>query len=138
MPKAGYDAQVLAPEEYANAWASMMVDIWREKMQEYEVWDSGDLWKSFNDDWVKWNEDTDKGRIIHTFLQYGIYVERGHGREISVGNTGDIGQSPKRMPKPWLSKKYLYSVFRLGEHFAANYGNQFCKIIKDTLKNQAG
>lgn len=136
MPQPGNDALNISPQQYAEGWMNMMVNIWREKMQEYEVYDTGTLLRSFETDLSKWTGD--KGSIIHKFLQYGVYVERGHGREISAGNSGDLGQSPKRMPKPWLTKKYLYSIHRLSEHFAAQYGNQFCRMIKDTLEEKVG
>lgn len=117
--------------QYAEGWMNMMVTIWQEKIQEYEVYDTGALIQSFQTDLSKWADDSDKGSIVHKFLKYGIYAERGHGR---ISKNGDLEQSPKRIPKPWLSKKYLYSIFRLGEHFASNYGNQFCRIIKDALE----
>lgn len=138
MTTPGYNASATNARQYAEGWMNMMVTIWQEKIREYEVYDTGALMQSFQTDLSKWADESDKGSIVHKFLQYGIYAERGHGREISVGNSGDLGQSPKRIPKPWLSKKYLYSIFRLGEHFAANYGHQFCKIIKDTLEAKAG
>ncbi len=138
MTTLGYKASNTDARQYAEGWMNMMVTIWQEKMQEYEVYDTGTLMMSFQMELSKWADDSDKGSIVHKFLQYGVYVERGHGREISVGNNGDIGQSPKRMPKPWLTKKYLYSIFRLGDHFAVNYGQQFCRIIKDTLEAQVG
>ena len=138
MTTPGYNASATNARQYAEGWMNMMVTIWQEKIREYEVYDTGALMQSFQTDLSKWADESDKGSIVHKFLQYGIYAERGHGREISVGNSGDQGQSPKRIPKPWLSKKYLYSIFRLGEHFAANYGHQFCKIIKDTLEAKAG
>lgn len=144
MPSPGQDAKILAPRQYADAWARMMVNIWQEKMEAYGVYDTGKLMKSFNDDFLKWGDDKDKGSIIHKFLQYGIYVERGTGKEKNYGNGGDIGEYREngkertfRVPKPWLSKKYLYSIFRLGNYFAAHYGNEFCRMIKNTLEEKS-
>lgn len=136
MTALGYNVSSTDARQYAEGWMNMMVTIWQEKMQEYEVYDTGALFKSFQTDLSKWADDSDKGSIVHRFLQYGIYVERGHGRELSIGNGGDLGQSPKRIPKPWMNKKYLYSIFRLGEYFAANYGNQFCRMIMNTLETK--
>lgn len=144
MPRPGYDAKVMKPREYADGWSRMMVTIWKEKIEEYMIYDSGDLLHSLNASMDRWTDDKDKGAIVHTFLQYGIYVERGTGREKNYGNSGDIGEFQQsgeerlfRIPKPWMRNKYLYSMFRLGDYFAANYGNQFCAIIKDTLERKA-
>ena len=101
--------------QYAEGWMNMMVTIWQEKMQEYEVYDTGTLMKSFQMELSKWADDSDKGSIVHKFLQYGIYVERGHGREISIGNGGDIGQSPKGYRNPG-SRKNTCTVFSVWEN----------------------
>lgn len=145
MARPGYDAKVLAPRQYAQAWSEMMLTIWKEKMQEYMIHDSGNLLNSLHASMDRWTDGKDKGDILHSFLQYGVYVERGTGREKNYGNSGDIGEFQQsgeersfREPKPWMTKKYLYSMFRLGDCFAANYGNQFCKMIKDTLEAKAG
>ena len=124
----------VSAREYADGWMKMMVQIWQEKIREYEVYDTGALMRSFQAELTKWADDKDKGSIVHKFLQYGIYAERGTGREIFKGNKGDIEREKVRIPKPWLSNKYKYSVYRLREYFATKYGNQFCAILRDTLQ----
>ena len=125
----------MSARQYAEGWMSMMVTIWREKMDEFGVYDTGTLQRSFQMDLSKWADESDKGSIIHRFLQYGVYVERGTGREISKDNGGNIGRERTRFPKPWLTRKYKYSVFRLGEYFAERYVNQFCAMMRDTFQD---
>lgn len=130
----GYTAKLMTPHEYASGWMKVMVDIWKKRMQEYEVYDSGALQNSFEMVMKNWGENDTGGSIQHSFLQYGIYVERGTGKGISLGNSGDLGFTPVRQPKPWLSTKYRHSIYRLNEYFSEHYGEQFARAIKDTFE----
>ena len=41
MTTLGYKASNTDARQYAEGWMNMMVTIWQEKMQEYEVYDTG-------------------------------------------------------------------------------------------------
>lgn len=70
------------------------------------------------------------------FLEYGIYVEAGTGREVYRGNPGDIGREKKRKPKPWFNRKYFLSVMNLREFYAENIGLQTVSMIADALDSR--
>lgn len=132
-----YNGNTMESEEYkyADGWRKMMVTIWLEKIREYDVIDTGALMLSFKAGFRNWMPHELKGSIVHEFLYYGIYVERGTGRGMTHGNGGDVGFAPTRIPRPWMSKRYMYSVFRFQEHFSNKFANDFCRILKETLES---
>lgn len=79
-----YDTKEL--ERYERSWSRMMVDIWREKIQQLKISDSGALQGSFE-------EPVSTGQVTtieHKFLQYGLFVAAGVGKGFAHGNPGDL------------------------------------------------
>lgn len=73
-------------EQYERGWSRMMVDIWREKIQQLNITDSGALQGSLQ-------ELVSTGRVTtieHKFLQYGLFVAAGVGKGFEHGNLGDL------------------------------------------------
>ena len=64
----------------------MMVDIWREKIQQLNINDSGALRDSMTE-LVSTGQVT---TIEHKFLQYGLFVAAGVGKGFYHGNPGDL------------------------------------------------
>lgn len=60
-------------ERYERGWSKMMVDIWREKIQQLNISDTGALRDSFTELVTTGKVTT----IEHKFLQYGIFVAAG-------------------------------------------------------------
>ena len=73
-------------EQYERGWSRMMVDIWREKMVQMNVTDTGSLQGSL-EELVTTGQVT---TIEHKFLQYGLYVAAGVGNGFAHGNPGDL------------------------------------------------
>ena len=73
-------------EHYERGWSRMMLDIWREKIQQLNITDSGALQNSM-EELVSTGQVT---TIEHKFLQYGLFVAAGVGKGFAHGNPGDL------------------------------------------------
>ena len=79
-----YDQREL--EQYERGWSRMMTDIWREKIQQLNITDSGALQESLQELVTTGQVTT----IEHKFLQYGLFVAAGVGKGFAHGNPGDL------------------------------------------------
>lgn len=120
-------------EQYLIEWAKRMVEIWEEKILMYKVLDSGELYRSLNDHIIK-NAGGNITVIEHFFNFYGIYVDKGTGKETSKGNSGDLGFTPNREAKPWFNIKFYYYTRVLAERMAKITGKEFTYIIKNVIE----
>jgi hypothetical protein len=130
-------------EDYVDAWAEMMLNIWREKMYLQGVGTSknatGNLYNSLKQD-VNFSHD----RIEFTFNRYGHYVEAGIGPEF--GERGKLGkmrnifgqfaEDPKRRPKPWLSGSYWYSRKKLAAEMIEQTGRYYLRSVSEILNEK--
>ena len=73
-------------ERYERGWSKMMIDIWREKIQQLNISDSGALRASFEELVTTGHVTT----IEHKFLQYGLFVAAGVGKGFAHDNGGDL------------------------------------------------
>ena len=73
-------------EQYERGWSRMMTDIWREKIQQLNITDSGALQGSLQELVTTGQVTT----IEHKFLQYGLFVAAGVGKGFAHGNPGDL------------------------------------------------
>ena len=119
-------------DKYVDGWAEMMITIWKEKMTAYEIGDTGALENSLRTE-VHRQSGGNTTKIDHVFNYYGHYVARGVGREFSKGNRGDLGFTPKRKPKPWISGKYWYSKQKLMAEMLTQTGDVYLKSISSIL-----
>lgn len=120
-------------EAYLQSWSEVMVNIWMEKIAAYDIIDTGSLFRSIHADTIK-NMGSFKEVIEHTFNEYGIFVDKGTGREFTKGNDGDLGFHPEREPRPWLNSKYYYYCMRLAEKLAEITGKDFIYIMKQVIE----
>lgn len=120
-------------DKWLDGWGQMLVDIWREKIGRLRVYDTGNLYNSV----VLMNFVVGDAtyHADFTFPVYGIYVDKGTGREISRGNSGDLGFTPTRMPQPWYSPKFYASFMRLKEFMEVSYSNEALILIRESLEN---
>lgn len=119
-------------EEWLTGWGAMLVDIWKEKMARLMIHDTGHLYNSIT--MMNFVVGEASYEASFTFPDYGIYVDRGTGREFGRGNAGDIGISPTRQPQKWYSPKFYASFMRLREFMIEYYGAQGATIIRESLE----
>ena len=73
-------------EHYERGWSKMMIDIWREKIIQLNITDSGALQGSLQELVTTGQVTT----IEHKFLQYGLFVAAGVGKGFAHGNGGNL------------------------------------------------
>ena len=73
-------------EQYERGWSRMMIDIWREKIIQLNITDSGALQGSLQELVSTGHVTT----IEHKFLQYGLFVAAGVGKGFAHGNGGNL------------------------------------------------
>ena len=140
-------------KKYMDAWAEMMITIWRERIQRLQVYDTNLLRGDITENVTSQGEDFKV--IQHKFLEYGIYQDCGVGRGYERGNggnlefldarfrekeytrkqkSGKVTHGEPRQPREWFSRPYFASVMVLKEQMAYSYGEQFCFLVKDAIE----
>lgn len=133
-----------APEDrikYRDAWAKMMVTIWREKIERLRVIDTYQLHKEITENIT--SSGSELSTIQHKFMEYGIYQDCGVGRGYEHGNGGNLlflderyreSRYEPRKPREWFSRSYFASVMVLKEQMAYMYGEEFCGLLVDKIE----
>ncbi|MBQ8770447.1 MAG: hypothetical protein IJZ60_04730 [Bacteroides sp.] len=126
--------------KYQDAWAKMMVSIWREKIERLHVIDTYRLHQDMNESLT--TSGSELSIIQHKFMEYGIYQDVGTGNGYSKGNGGylefldpanDNGQK-HRQPREWFSRAYFASVMVLKEEMAYMYGEEFTGLLVEKIE----
>lgn len=115
------------------AWADIVIQKFHAKITELKVYDKGNLDHSLMQELLV-NAGPDIDKIEFTFKLYGIFVDMGVGKEISKGNSGDLGFTPTRQPKEWFSKKYYGQVMKLREILMEQYSKAITFSMINTLQ----
>lgn len=146
-------------KKYQEAWAEMMVTIWREKIERLHVINTYALHQQITDNVITSSDAM--STIQHKFLEYGIYQDVGTGNGYSKDNGGYLKildpvyreehgldkprkVGPKaggyytsgnpRIPREWFSRSYYASVMVLKEQMAYMYGEEFCGLLVDKIE----
>ena len=135
---------------YVEAWNETMVQIWHDRIVTLGIYESprrrsrtGEvhLLDSLRMLPVSHDGEYYEVTLSHQFLEYGLYQDRGTGREKYKGNPGDIGATRKdgkprkyRERRPWFRIKYYASVMNLKEFLAESIGQDFVGILADALQ----
>ena len=112
-------------KKFVEAWNKTMLDIWQERIFKLKVMDTGSLWRSPLELPVRADGRFYDITLSQTFLEYGLWQDLGVGREVPVGNGGDIGREKKRERRRWFSTKYYASVMALRDFMAESLGQEF-------------
>lgn len=112
-------------KNFVEAWNKTMLDIWQERIFKLKVMDSGSLWRSPLELPVRADGRFYDITLSQTFLEYGLWQDLGVGREVPIGNGGDIGRDKKRVRRRWFSTKYYASVMALRDFMAESLGQEF-------------
>ncbi len=131
-----------ARKKFVEAWNKTMIDIWQEKIYKYHIIDTGNLYASPKALSIKADGRFYDITLSQTFLEYGIWQDLGTGREVPIGNGGDIGREKVRQRRPWFSPKYYASVMNLRDFYAESLGYEFVGLFanldSDDLRRQSG
>lgn len=112
-------------KKFVEAWNKTMLDIWQERIFKLKVMDSGSLWRSPLELPVRADGRFYDITLSQTFLEYGLWQDLGVGREVPIGNGGDIGRDKNRVRRRWFSTKYYASVMALRDFMAESLGQEF-------------
>ena len=134
-------------KEWLSNWEKMMVTIWRDRMRQMRIWNTGQLYSSTKGSGTIFSgEDEAEVKILHNFLSYGIYVDMGVGKEFGKErfndnedghHRGQLVNDVKRKPKPWFSRAYYRSVMVAKEFMAEAYGDKFKAILFQSARDIA-
>lgn len=132
------DQRLKERERYVKAFNDTMVAIWKEKIVLLGAVDTKSLLGSIVG--VRYTFDNKIVNITleQSFLEYGIYVDSGTGKEVPRGerNGGDIGRNKVRKAKPWFLKKYTASWLNLRDFLADNIGRDMADTITNALSGR--
>lgn len=116
-------------KKYVEAWNKTMIDIWQERINKLKVMDTGALWRSPLQLPVRADGRFYDITLSQNFLEYGLWVDLGVGREVPHSNHGDIGRDKTRQRRRWFSVKYYSSVMALRDFMAESLGDEFKSIF---------
>lgn len=128
------EASLEERKKFVLAFNDTMVKIWKERITLLDVIDTGTLLNSVIG--VRCNAD---GKFLQielsqAFRTYGLWQDRGVGKEVARGNPGDIGRDKMRVAKRWFSLKYFASFYKLREFLSDNVGRQFLGMTSDVFE----
>ena len=131
-----------ARKKFVEAWNKTMIDIWQEKIYKYHIIDTGNLYASPKALSIKADGRFYDITLSQALLEYGIWQDLDTGREVPIGNGGDIGREKVRQRRPWFSPKYYASVMNLRDFYAESLGYDFVGLFanldSDDLRRQSG
>lgn len=137
-------------KRYTEAWNETMVKIWQERILKYGVFESPrrksrasepHLFDSLRYFPVKHDDQYMELTLHYTFPEYGVFQDRGVGRETFKGNDGDIGkfrlttdaERKFRKARPWYSIKWYASCMNFKEFMSRAISDQFVGIMTMTF-----
>lgn len=120
-------------EKFILAFNDTMVKIWKERITLLDVIDTGTLLNSVVG--VRCNADGQflQIELSQAFRTYGLWQDRGVGKEVARGNPGDIERDKVRKARPWFSTKYYRSVMNLKEFMTDNIAQEFLGVTSWVL-----
>lgn len=120
-------------KKYVLAFNNTMLKIWKEQITLLGVVDTGKLYRSVIEVGMQADGKFIDIRLAQKFELYGLFQDYGTGREVPVGNPGNIVRPKVRIRRPWFSRKYYGSVMNIREFFADNIGMQAANIVSNAL-----
>lgn len=150
---------------WVDNWAKMMVQIWQDKLQYWNIRRTGTLMGSFTESVA---HDGLSANIVMRFLRYGIYQAYGVGYGYTHNNGGDLPflsygyrwlhgldkphkvgpawggyytSGEPRERRDWFNPKLYASLMRMKETMAHMVGEEaaavICEALEDTRKTIA-
>lgn len=122
-------------QKFVEAWNNTMIDIWQERICKLGVVDTGALWRSVLKLPVRADGRFYDITLSQTFLEYGLWQDLGTGKEVPIGNSGDLGHAKARERRRWFSTKYYSSVLRLRDFLADSVGDEFKSVFTNAFSS---
>lgn len=122
--------------KFVGGFNGTMIDIWKEKIVDMGVIDTGALLDSVTSLPVRADGRFSEVVLMQTFLEYGLWQDYGVGREVPRGNPGDIGRVKVRERRRWFSLKYYSSVMNLRDFMADSMGREFIGIMSESFNDK--
>lgn len=123
----------------AQVWAKIVIEIWLEKIKDYDVKTySGNLVNSFYYH-VHTQAEGNPDLIKLAFEYYGKFVDLGVGKHVTLENLDAMQalNKTKRKSKPWFSDVFYAQVHRLGEIMAQKYAEKAAISIVANIADNA-
>lgn len=114
---------------YVDGWNDTMLKIWQEQIRLLGVIDTGRLMGSLKAVEKTADSEYRSVRFKQSFALYGIFQDRGTGRETYKGNPGDIGHAKVREVRPWFSLKLRSSIRRINKFLADNAAKEILSSL---------
>ncbi len=114
-----------------DAWAEILVKMWRNKITELDIGESGTLFDSFAVDVIS-NSGGSPERVDFAFMFYGRFVDMGVGSGVYVGNPGQV--DTKRIPKRWYSSTFISQTIKLREILSEKFGRLGAAVMAENLR----
>lgn len=114
-----------------DAWADILIKMWRNKITEMDIGSSGELYDSFSADVIS-NSGGSPERVDFAFNYYGKFVDMGVGSGVYVNNPGDV--TTKRRPKRWYSSTFISQSMKLKEILKDKYGLLGASVIAENIR----
>ena len=121
---------------YVEGFNKTMVDIWKEKLILLGVYNTGALYNSVSLRSPITDDKVTSVQLLHSFLMYGVYVDRGTGSNTFKGNPGDIGRDNRRTRKRWFYRKYYAATMNIKEFFAEKLGKECADTVAACLDQE--
>lgn|SRR5574344_1901506 len=145
--------------KFEEGWLREMMVIWREKIEQMNIIDTGALYSSLQGG-ISYGTFT---TIQHKFLEYGIYQAAGVGRGYAKGNNGNlvfldesyreangldkphkvgprwgsrISSGNPRKRRDWFFRKYYASLMTLNDAEARLYGETYMGMVNSVIEEQ--
>ena len=124
--------------QVADDWARYTAERLQKSLLRHKIGKSGSLSYSIIYA-LKSISGGEVGSIRHEFNYYGKFVDMGVGRGQKIedvkGNRDMVAlMGSGRRPKKWFSKSYYAEVMQLEEILAKKYGQQYQRLIKETIQ----
>ena len=118
--------------ETISAWADITLKIWRDKIVQLQVYETGELMASLKNELAR-AAGKSVEKVEFAFNLYGVFVDMGVGKEIFKGNSGDLGFTPVRKRKEWYSKVFYREVMKLKDILIKKYSDAAAQQVTNNL-----
>ena len=108
--------------KFIGAFNGTMIDIWKEKIVDMDIIDTGSLLDSVAALPVRADGRFSEVVIVQCFLEYGLWQDYGTGREVWRGNPGDISRTKRSEESKRASPVVLDQILLVGDELARFYG----------------